>query len=548
MSNEKQHLDWGQIRSLVRTYLKLDWRTTSVALPNKSDSGFSGMAFLLGINVLISLCLAAVLWKVPNFLDSLVLTGFAAMCFVSTQILMEFGNIVISPNDYSIIGPRPVSSKTFFVAKLIHLLVYVTILSTTVSVLPAISATFRYGTLWAVPTTMGIYWVGCVMATVMVINIYVLIMKIFKKGTLQRTLGYMQLVLMLGTLSGLMLVTMIFTKPRIGELFVSYYEQLQPWFKILPSYWLISSIRLVSEGWNSVEFGLALLGFAALLGMGSLAVSYLSLSYAKSLNKISWTLNSKRKRQIPGFIIRIIEKLTTYEDRALLLLARSHFKYDIRFRLGILSVIWMPLLYLAIGYLGDNGSVANPFASEKNGGVDTNIFMAMGIIVIPFVILASMHISKTWKASWVFYATPIDRRKMVTSVTRLVAIIILLPFGIFFLYIYTMFYGSFVHALLHTLFLLSLARAGMSLANIFTIKLPFASNYASGNIMEAMAVPMIAWMFASMVPIFLIAKYGYGGYTGYSLYLGSMLLVNWLMTIGQNARIRKSILAWEMYD
>ncbi len=533
---------------MVRTYLKLDWRTTSVALPTKSEAGFTGMAFLLFVNVMISASLAAVLWKVPDFLDSLALTGFAAMCFVSTQVLMEFGNIVISPGDYAIIGPRPVSSRTFFVAKLIHLLVYVAILSTTVSILPALSAAFRFDQWWAVPVTIGLYWAGCLLAAVTVINLYILVMKVVSKGRLERTLGYLQLVLMLGTMAGLMLVTMIYTKPRIGELFVSYYERLQPWFGALPSYWLISPFRLITEGWSNTEFGFALLGIAVLLGMGTVAVSYLSLSYAQSLGKTSSMPGTERKRRAPGPVMRLWEKMTTHEDRALLQLVRGHFKYDIRFRLGILSVVWMPLLHLLVGYLGDSGSVADPLASVKNGGVETNIFMGMGIIVIPFAVLASMHISETWKASWVFYSTPIDRHRMVTSTSRMAAIMILLPFAIFFLAIYTIFYGSFIHAVLHTLFLLSMSKAGLSLANILAIKLPFANDSASGNSMEAMAVPMMAWMFASMIPIFFIAKYGYGGPAGYSLYLAGALLVNWILTFGQNARIRKNIPSWEMYD
>lgn len=542
MSKSLQKIDRGQVRAMISVSLKNDWRGSSNPMTGGSSrkSKFPGIMIILIMNVIMSIFLGAIFIPVSDLFTGMVLAATGAMILVAVQVLLEFGNVIISPDDYHVIGPHPVSSRTFYTAKMVHLLIYVTVLSATVSIAPAIFAAFNAGTVWAAPVVLLHFWVISVFATFLVMNLYTLILKKVDRRRLERVLGYVHMGLNIGFYLGINVLTRVMKNVLIG-----FDIDTMPWMKALPAYWFAGWVRLGFSGWDWEIFLIALSGLAILIGMGRMAFSYLSLSYAESLTRTAWTRTSKARPTIPPLLRKLWYGLSNYEDRALLTLVRANFKHDTQFRLGILAFIPLLLIYMIYGFVTAGSNVRNPLAPEPETQVITNILLGLAVVILPHMILSIMQTSKSWRAAWVFYATPLDRVKLIQAMDRIIMALIVLPIGLLMCGMFAYLYGNLVHAVLHSVFMILMTVTGLTFLNIFSIRLPFATDSRPGNQLGSTFGPMLASGALFGIPIAIIANVGYGGYLGYAIILAATLLLKWLLGRGRVHRIRRVAATWE---
>src|SRR5206468_11146967 len=113
-----------QWRSLVMVYLRMDFRatggaTTQQATGRKRGYPLFGIALVTGMGGALFAILAV---RVPDILISAsLLTTYGAINTVMV-LLVDFTGLVVSPDDYAVLGHRPVSSRTYFAARLTAIL------------------------------------------------------------------------------------------------------------------------------------------------------------------------------------------------------------------------------------------------------------------------------------------------------------------------------------------------------------------------------------------------------------------------------------------
>jgi hypothetical protein len=248
---------------------------------------------------------------------------------------------------------------------------------------------------------------------------------------------------------------------------------------------------------------------------------------------------------VPPVIRNLWKRFATFEERALLILMRANYRHDTKFRMGILGFIPLLLFYMIYGLLTRGGNVRDPLAPLPETQAVTNFLLGMAMIILPFTMLSLMQTSKSWPAAWVFFTTSYDRVKMICAINRLVTWILIIPIGVFLCGIFTFIYANLLHALLHTIFLILVAVAGLTLLSIFNIRLPFAVDIKPGNMMGKMVGPLILAMAVFGVPLGIVGSVGYGGYLGWVAFIVAAIVLNWLLGLGRNSRIRKVSTTWE---
>ncbi|MBU0982972.1 MAG: hypothetical protein KKA42_03815, partial [candidate division Zixibacteria bacterium] len=536
-----QTFDRHQFRVLLRTSLKLDWRGTNnpFAGYQNTKSKIPGMAVILGINFFASISLSGVVALVADEFSALVLSAGMGMLLVAIQVLLEFGNVIVSPNDYNILAPHPINSRTYYVTKLAHMLVYVGILSASLTILPAIVAGITMGAA-AIPILILHYLLCNVFAAVFVVNIYTWILQKVDRQRLERWLGYVHTVMVLGVmlvLNGLFR----FLKDAVKGFNV----ESVVWLKALPSYWFGTPIRLVLYGWDTLTFSLFLLGLLALFVLARYAFSHLSLSYAESLTRTAW---SRRHTPTPGKtgpFIRLLTWRAGPEDLALLTLVRSNFKHDTQFRLGIMAIFPLMLFYLVYGMMIAEGGVRDPLNPLPGTDGIANMLFGFMATVSPYMILPAFQASKEWQAAWVFYATPLDRLKLVLAMTRFARLVIMLPMSITLFGLFCVLYGNPLHAAMHTVVLMLLSLIGVAVINTFRVYLPFARENTTASYQAAVLTPMLLSMALLGIPTAVISYVGYGGYLGWAASVGLLLLILLLFSRNRDRRIIRAAATWE---
>ncbi|HTY37137.1 MAG TPA: hypothetical protein VMH23_08485 [Bacteroidota bacterium] len=450
-------IDFPQWKALTRTAIRLANRQSSL----RFDAGSSrrkDMNYSLFLSVFIYLVLGLVMTSFvfrlhDAFWSSLILFTIVAF-MIGSLILVEFGTIVVAPEDYHIFSVQPVSSRTYFAAKVSFMVFYV-LLYTMALGLPSVVV---YGIAWRPhqggvgydPTAMliaffGLIMVGVGVAMAMVV-LYAVILRFVHFRKLKNVLSYLQL-------------TMSFIIYGSYSLLPSFIERVgadlpaaKPWWiYFLPTSWYSSLFDLAAGKYGPGSIAAAVAGVAAFGVVIPFALSKISIGYAESLSAASTVpeeTTSARTRT--GRTTSLLFQRD--EDRAVAVLIRSQFKHDTKFRLGILAIIPLTVLYLFMGLRG-GGKLFDPFNPDwKSLGNSALIYFV--IILFPMTIKEAVTRSESYLASWIFFVTPSSQTRLVLSVKKILFWFFIVPYlsllGIVFLY----YLKDVLHVVMHMVVLL----------------------------------------------------------------------------------------------
>ena len=114
-------------------------------------------------------------------------------------LLVDFTGLVVSPDDYGVLGHRPVSSRTYFAARLTSILAYIGFISAVLAVLPALCYAFWWHLgVAGLAATFAAVLLCDVSVTVIIITAYAMMLTLVHPHRLRRALSYLQLVSMMG--------------------------------------------------------------------------------------------------------------------------------------------------------------------------------------------------------------------------------------------------------------------------------------------------------------------------------------------------------------
>ncbi len=519
----ERDIDWRQVKTLLRAALKTDWRGSSNPMnANRAKATkFPPMLGLILFKTLIGIGLAAFSLALKStFIASFSVTTIMTV-FISLTILLEFSSLILSPEEHKIISPLPVGSKTFFITKLLHLLIYVNILalpiylpsSVTVTIAghnPFLFISFAFSAMLAA-TAVGMLFVV----------LYTMLLKIVNQEVMQRVAGYAQFALTTVVYFGYIAVPNLIGKSGLAAL--RNFES--DWIYFAPPSWFASIARLPEGNIRVLDLIGISAGITALLIVFRTGVSRLSLEYSRTLSAAVSQSGKKYKHKKRGIPARLINAVSSPEDRAVWPLIRKQFKYDNRFKMSILSIIPLTAFYVYMGF-AEGKAMSDPFVqtiSDHSGRPNFLIYFAVSMF--PFMVITNTAFSESYLSAWVFYTSPADRTRIVLSSSRFALYFFCLPFCILLLFLFNYFFNNFLHAFLHFVLLFVLLMILIKIMVLAYPRVPFSQTYKKGTNSMNFFIMFLMMMLVN-IPMAIISTVGYGGYTGYSIILGLTVCIN----------------------
>ena len=464
-------VDFDQWKALTRVALKLDLRGAAIG-----RSGFSRAAAGIGLLIaqgLFYFVLGAILGVFVWTNRDLFLTGTVLLTYtlfmVGTTVLLDHNSALTSPTDYHVLGFRPVSSRTYFAAKLANVLVYTTAMTTVVCLLPVLALFLRYGILVGLAGLVACY--TCSMtAALAILAGYARLMRIAGADALKRALSYVQLAMSFFIYGGYMLMSRVISQAAL----TTFALPKTTWLLLYPATWFASYLEIAAGRAGFFEAIAAGLSVTVMVALAAGLGGRLSLEYSERLGAIGSASQRARAGKVSpaGFWFR------SGEGRAMALLIRSQFRNDQRFRMSVLSIIPMTLLYLFLA-VGD-GELRDPLAavpaatgSRRGGGTGFSL-VTMAVMMFPSMLKMSLARSDAFRASWLFFACPADRTSMIRSAKNVLVVYFLLPYLAFVAALYTYMIGNVWHVLVHMFLLGLLSHLCLQVLVLMDPDLPFS--------------------------------------------------------------------------
>jgi ABC-2 type transport system permease protein len=522
LSEEK--IDRPQLKTLLRTAWKTDLRSSGNPMAHNKvrSSNFPPLLSVMIMKTLIGMGLAAFAFFIKDPFLACFYVISTMMVFLALTVLLEFSNLILSPDDYQIIAVRPVGSKTFFAAKMIHLLVYVNTLGFLLYFPSSISTALANKNPLLFPAFFAAGMLSTTAIGLFFVLLYTLMLRIVNREVMQQVLGYANLFLMFLVYMG------YFVVPRLlGKESLAHFREFKPdWIYLAPTAWFAAIAKLPINAVSFMDLIVVILACTALFTLYRACIGKLSLRYAQTLSNTVGQQEQQQKRRKRGLVSRLLLAISNSEDRAVWCLIRKQFKYDNRFKMSILGILPITAIYLFMG-ISKGDSIPNPFrVSMENGGGEVNFLLYMAVALLPFMITVGTVNSDSYRSAWVFYASPADRTRIILSSARFALIWFCFPFTILLAGIFTWFFGSLIHAVLHCILIFSFLMILTKIMVLFYPRIPFSQPQKTGQRSFSIFIMMFVSMPTVLIPMTIVSVVGYGGYIGYTILLGITLTVN----------------------
>lgn len=514
-ADRRASVDLRQWRALVRACALVDYGALLGRHGGREQRSalkqFARLALLMGLMGLSPALI--ILVSSDRLLAATVMVGTTIMWVA--LMLMDKVQQLVAPDDYMIVACRPVSSPTYFAAK-VAALGLATLEVAWLTGWPSVAAFGGRG--WGNPLLMAAAALSIVLAAAATLAAvtasYGWLMRILPPTVVAQWFAVV-------TTLGLLLVMglIVFAFVEIGEAFESGEQGVgladAPWIGWLPTTWFAAPVMLASGSGEmrhlasaTAALGVVGLGMAVLLGA-------IARDYSSRVGAIA--SRTSAGHQGPGTMnIRLRGAL-----RAAYLVFRAHLRGDLVFQIGAV----MHFVLVALVLLIDTGGELprDPFITPARQRPPATFMLAVGWLGLSA--FQSLMTSQEHQASWFWFTTPGGRVEPVRALKRLaVGLGMGLPLVLIWLY-FSYAYGGVLHSLLQTLFAAGISLMLAQLAIAWKPALPFSRPLQERQGMLSFVV-MVPLSLLSLPVALVLYTYSYRSYLNAAITLAALLVLN----------------------
>jgi hypothetical protein len=467
--------DLGQCRALLVASLRHNLRHSGRSIGLASGNQAGGLVTVAVMQLLVGGLLSVPLWGGMPAFPIAVLHFTYLILTVAAMLVLEAHTLVVSPADYDLVAPRPVSARTFFAARVGALLAFVLLVALAQG-LPLLAA---YGGAGGWQPRCGLLALAALISVTLttaaaVVTLQGLVLHRVPPARLRTALTVLQLTTSLA-LYGLL----VLLPGALGRAYLLEPIAARPaWLWVVPSTWAAHLLTPEGGTWWAVAVAGALPAAAWWLASRWLALDYAAKAVAAGAR------TDARAYVLPGF--------RSAESRAVGLLVRAQFRHDMRFRLGVLAIIPLTIVYLLLGVVDED-------LASRGDGHPAMVYVA--VMLFPLLLKGAFARSDSYAAAWVFYASPVNAGRLLLGQRTVLVTWFLAPYvaaiGLLLLYVLP----SPGEALLSVIVVSLLTHALLLLAFIVDPALPFSSPPQVGASTKGVMVSVLpAILLAQVLP------------------------------------------------
>jgi len=408
----RQGVDTDLMLTIVETKLLMDKRRVSMNWTRKGQKESERpLGKVLGMYVLFGFFISALILALPFIPAMIILHGYILFMMAMT-LISDFSSVLLDTTDNQVILPRPVSDRTLFMARLVHILIYLLQFTIALSILPLGCTIYKAGLL------IGIVLVLTILLTVLLtvfitFLLYMLVLRFVKEEKLREIITYFQIFMTVIFTLGFQILPRLIDFEGLSSSF-----RLHAWSYYLPPVWM--ALTLDAVGSRQIDsLHLLMILSAVLLPLFTfwLLIRYLVPSFTRKLAAVSngsgvtgkvkgipEAGGKARRKWYPSvFLSRLVCSNRT--ERGAFEITWKITGRDKGFRLQFYPGMAYILVFLFLFVLKGGSNIAQSWAllpSTKN---------YLWFIYLPlFTIGNSISIvafNESYQASWIYYSTPV---------------------------------------------------------------------------------------------------------------------------------------------
>ena len=404
------------------------------------------------------------------------MTVLFALIFVMllTCFITDFSSVILDTYDRHIIGITDVKDITLNMAKIVHIIIYISIISLSISAFSILMILMAYNIGFCLLFILCMILMDFLLI-MMTSVIYYLLIKIFKGEKLKDVLNLFQIFMIL-----VFSIMYYFITSSLSDIQINYTFSINAYDLFIPFMWFASLFSVIFYGKiQTLYIIMAILGIIVPI-LSILIYIKLTPAFERNLDKLEQvSYNEKDSKSKKSFVSKLANKICkNNEEKSFFEFIYTNLSRDREFKTRVYptlaSGIIMPLVLLFVTY-DRSISIMEYLKSLSTTNNFLNIYLA--VILLQNCILLLKY-SKEYEASFIYEVLPISKKKNIYSAEFKVIIIklfvpVFIIIGIPYLILFkSKFIVHLLIAFVSTIFI------SMGTFRVNDKSLPFSEDYA----------------------------------------------------------------------
>ncbi|MGG9964610.1 hypothetical protein [Ferruginibacter sp. SUN106] len=405
----KKDVDFERLKIIAETKILMDRRRVYMSWKQRQQKENSNpLLFTLITYAFFGLFIGALVFTLKSLVLSMIFIHAYILFMMAMTMITDFSSVLLDTTDNQIILPKPVSSKTLFAARLVHILVYLLQFTIALAIFPVIFIFIQFGLLTGFA---GIVTVLLTVAFAVFITylLYALILRFSNEQKVKDIVGYFQIFMTIFFAAGFQIIPRLINFNQLSAGF-----QLHTYSYFLPPVWMALTLEAIQQ-FNFDSIHLIMIACAVILPVFTfwLMISYLAPSFAKKLAALTNDSSDKKtaatltqqKRSLSEKISAVIchTKTESSSFEAVWKITGRDKNFKMQFYPSLAYI----LIFVFVFVFKSGKDVQTLWHNLPS----TNMFLFF-IYMPVFSIANSMAIITTnenFQASWIYQSTPIAK-------------------------------------------------------------------------------------------------------------------------------------------
>ena len=406
-------VEYEKMRLIVSMKLTLDKR--------KNNSSENKNSFMQSVILYLVIGLVASRTIVMPIDIMTKMTVLFALIFVMllTCFITDFSSVILDTYDRHIIGITDVKDITLNMAKIVHIIIYISIISLSISAFSILMILMAYNIGFCLLFILCMILMDFLLI-MMTSVIYYLLIKIFKGEKLKDVLNLFQ-IFMIFVFS----IMYYFITSSLSDIQINYTFGINAYDLFIPFMWFASLFCVIFYGKiQTLYIIMAILGIIVPI-LSILIYVKLTPAFERNLDKLEQvSYNEKDSKSKKSFVSKLGDKICkNNEEKSFFEFIYTNLSRDREFKTRVYptlaSGIIMPLVLLFVTYDRSMG-IMEYLKSLSTTNNFLNIYLA--VILLQNCILLLKY-SKEYEASFIYDVLPISKKKNIYSAEFKVIII-----------------------------------------------------------------------------------------------------------------------------
>ena len=238
----KKDVDFEKLKIIAETKFIMDRRRVRVTMKKQTKKDPNNqMLTTLIVYAILGVFIGILVLTLKEIVMTMTIIHSYVLFMMAMTLITDFSSVLLDTTDNQIILPRPVNSKTFFVARLVHILVYLLQFTLALALFPVIFIFIGYGILVGLASIITIL-LTVLFAVFITYLLYGLILKLSSEEKIKDIISGFQIAMTIIFAVGFQIV------PRLINIENLKVTMPIHWYTyLLPPMWMANALQAVQQ-------------------------------------------------------------------------------------------------------------------------------------------------------------------------------------------------------------------------------------------------------------------------------------------------------------